>query len=929
MSEDKRDYGKTLNLPKTDFPMRGNLPQREPEVEAWWDEIDIYAKVQERQQGKPKFILHDGPPYANGDIHIGHALNKVLKDIIVRFKSMQGYDAPYVPGWDTHGLPIEHAVVTKEKVDRHKISISEFRERCKQYALDYVEKQKGQFKRLGVRGDWNNPYITLKPEYEAMQIRVFGEMAKKGYIYKGLKPVYWSPSSETALAEAEIEYNDKRSPSIYVAFDVKDNKGKLPENSAIVIWTTTPWTIPSNLGIALHPEFDYSVVKVGEKHYVLASGLLESVAKTIGWESYDVVSTVKGAELEYVVCKHPFYDRESLVMVGEHVTLEAGTGAVHTAPGHGEDDFYIGQKYGLGVLSPVDDQGKFTSEAPGFEGIFYDDANKNITQKLEEVGALLKLNFVQHQYPHDWRSKKPVIFRATEQWFASIDGFRQDMLDAIKQVKWVPHWGELRLSNMIADRGDWCISRQRVWGLPIPIFYCKDCNHEIVTDETIDHVSNLFAREGSAAWYDKDESELVAPGTKCPKCGSEKFRKETDTMDVWFDSGSSHMSVLEVRPELTWPADLYLEGSDQYRGWFNSSLATAVATRGTAPYKAVLSHGFTLDGEGHKMSKSLGNVIVPKKIVDKLGADILRLWVSSVDYQSDVRISDSILTQIAEVYRKVRNTLRFLLGNLSDFDPAQDRVPVEKLGELDRFAWIQCNRMMERVLKAYDDYNFHIVFHSIHNFCTIDLSSFYLDILKDRLYTKAPNDPARRAAQTVLYDILLALTKLITPVLPHTADEVWKFIPSVKETSVQLTDLPQPDKSVYDAELEKKWNDFIEVRDEALKALEAARKEKVIGNSLGADLHIYPSEKVAGILEHRRELDQLFIVSNVVVHPVGVSVPEDAMKLEGFHVKVNVAGGEKCERCWVITPEVGKDEEHDTLCPRCAETVNEHYVSVI
>jgi isoleucyl-tRNA synthetase len=921
MSENKRDYGKTLNLPKTDFPMRGNLPQREPEVQAWWDEIDIYAKIHERQQGKLKFILHDGPPYANGDIHIGHALNKVLKDIIVRFKSMQGYDALYVPGWDTHGMPIEHAVVTKENVDRHKISISEFREYCKQYALDYVEKQKEQFKRLGVRGDWNNPYVTLKPEYEAMQIRVFGEMAKKGYIYKGLKSVYWSPSSETALADAEIEYKDKRSPSIYVAFDVKEDKGKLPENSAIVIWTTTPWTIPSNLGIALHPEFDYSVVKAGDKHYVVASGLLESTAKTVGWESYNVVSTLKGAELEYAVCKHPFYDRDSLVILGDHVTLEAGTGAVHTAPGHGEDDFYIGQKYGLSILSPIDHQGKFTAEAPGFEGLFYDDANKVITQKLEEVGALLKLNFVQHQYPHDWRSKKPVIYRATEQWFASIDGFRQNMLDAIKKVKWVPHWGELRLSNMIADRGDWCISRQRVWGLPIPIFYCAECNHEIVTDATIDHVAKIFAQEGSAAWFDKDESVLVAEGTKCPKCGSEKFRKETDTMDVWFDSGSSHASVLQVRPELTWPADLYLEGSDQYRGWFNSSLATAVATRGTAPYKAVLSHGFTLDGEGRKMSKSLGNVIIPKEVMDKLGADILRLWVSSVDYQSDQRISDSILTQIAEVYRKVRNTLRFLLGNLSDFDPNQDRVPVEKLGELDRFAWIQSNRMVERVLKAYGDYNFHIVFHSIHNFCTIDLSSFYLDILKDRLYTKAPNDPARRAAQTVLYDILLALTKLITPVLPHTADEVWKFIPGVKEISVQLTDLPQPDSSVYDASLEKKWNDFIEVRNEVLKALEVARKDKVIGNSLGADLHLYPNEEVAEVLKHQSELDQLFIVSNVVVYPVGGAIPEDAMKLAGLHVKVNAAQGEKCERCWVITPEVGSDAEHDVLCPRCAETV--------
>lgn len=929
MMENKKDYAKTLNLLQTEFPMRGNLPAREPDIQKWWDEIDVYAQVQKRNEGKPKFILHDGPPYANGDIHIGHALNKVLKDMIVRYRSMSGYDAPYVPGWDTHGLPIEHAVVTKEKVDRHSISIAEFRERCKQYALSFVDKQRGQFKRLGVRGDWNNPYITLNQSYEAMQIRVFGDMAKKGYIYKGLKPVYWSPSSETALAEAEIEYQDKRSASIYVAFDVVDSKGKLPENTAIVIWTTTPWTIPSNLGIALHPELEYSVVKVGDKHFVVASGLLAAVAKVVDWENAEVVSTIKGSELEYAVCRHPFYNRDSLVILGEHVTLEAGTGAVHTAPGHGEDDFYVGQKYGLPVLSPVDDQGRFTSEAPGFEGQFYDDANKVIAEKLKEVGALLHLGFIQHQYPHDWRSKKPVIFRATEQWFASIDGFRQNMLDAIKEVKWIPQWGELRLSNMIADRGDWCISRQRVWGLPIPIFYCKNCNHEIITDATIDYVSELFAREGSAAWFEKDESELVAPGTQCPKCGGEKFRKETDTMDVWFDSGSSHMSVLEVRPELTWPADLYLEGSDQYRGWFNSSLATAVATRGTAPYKAVLSHGFTLDGEGRKMSKSLGNVIEPRQVMDKLGADILRLWVSSTDYQSDQRISDAILTQIAEVYRKVRNTLRFLLGNLNDFDPNRDRVPFAELSELDRFAWIQCNRLVGKVLKSYEEYNFHMVFQAIHNFCTIDLSAFYLDILKDRLYTKAPNDPTRRAAQTVLYDTLLALTKLITPVLPHTADEVWKFIPSVSETSVQLTDMPTPDTTIYDAALEKRWNNFIEVRDEVLKALEAARKEKVIGNSLGADLHLYPTEETAAVLEQMTELDQLFIVSNVVVHPAGTDAPDDAMRLEGLNVKVNVAQGEKCERCWMITPEVGTDEDHNTLCPRCAKTVKENYSQVV
>lgn len=600
MSEqEKVDYGKTLNLPSTKFPMRGNLPKAEPEMQQWWEEIDVYKKVREHRKGKPKFILHDGPPYANGDIHIGHALNKVLKDIIVRFKTMQGYDSPYVPGWDTHGLPIEQAIANSDKVDRKKMSVSEFREYCKEYALKWVDKQKQQFKRLSIRGDWNAPYVTLDPMYEAMQIRLFGDMVKKGYIYKGLKPVYWSPSSESALAEAEIEYKDKRSASIYVAFDVKDGKGVLPQDASIVIWTTTPWTLPANLGISVHPEYDYVLVEADGRKFVLADGLLDAATKEIGWNSVNKLQTFKGTVLEGVTCQHPFYDRESLVMTGEHVTLEAGTGCVHTAPGHGEDDFEIGKKYGLDVLCPVDDQGKFTADAPGFEGIYYDKANKMITEMLETSGHLLKLGFIEHQYPHDWRTKKPVIFRATEQWFASIDQFRQKMLEEIKRIRWTPSWGEVRLGNMIADRGDWCISRQRTWGVPIPIFYCRKCNTPLVNDETIEHIASIFEREGSNAWFKRDESQLLPEGTVC-ECGHAQFRKETDIMDVWFDSGSSHTSVLKTREELNWPADLYLEGSDQYRGWFNSSLITAVATQGEAPYKGILSHGFTLDGEGRQ-----------------------------------------------------------------------------------------------------------------------------------------------------------------------------------------------------------------------------------------------------------------------------------------------------------------------------------------
>jgi isoleucyl-tRNA synthetase len=915
------DYGKTLNLLQTDFPMRGNLPQAEPKLQQHWDEIDIYAKVQESRKGKPKFILHDGPPYANGDIHIGHALNKILKDIIVRFKTMQGYDAPYVPGWDTHGLPIEQAIANSGKVDRKKMSVSEFRDYCKDYALQWVEKQKGQFQRLAIRGDWNNPYITLQPKYEAQQIRVFGGMVNKGYIYKGLKPVYWSPSSESALAEAEIEYKDKTSASIYVAFQVKDGKGKLPEDAAIVIWTTTPWTLPANLGISMHPDFDYVVVEAAGKKYVLAQGLLEAAAKEIGWEQYAVVSTVKGSELDGVLCQHPFYDRTSLVMVGEHVTLEAGTGCVHTAPGHGEDDFVIGQRYNLGVLCPVDDQGKFTAEAPGFEGIFYDKANKMITEKLEETGHLLKMSFINHQYPHDWRTKKPVIFRATEQWFASVDKFRQAMLDEIKRINWTPEWGEIRLHNMIADRGDWCISRQRTWGVPIPIFYCRSCNEPIVNNDTIEHVAGIFEQEGSNAWFQREEKDLLPAGTACPKCGHDHFRKETDIMDVWFDSGSSHVAVLETREELQWPADLYLEGSDQYRGWYNSSLITGVAVKGQSPYKGILSHGFTLDGEGRKMSKSLGNTVDPNQVCNKLGADILRLWVSSVDYQSDVRISDNILTQITEVYRKIRNTLRFLLGNLYDFNPATDRVPASQMNELDRYALTTLHRMTEKVVKAYEGYEFHVVYQAVHHFCAVEMSAFYLDILKDRLYANAPADASRRAAQTVLYDSLTAITKLIAPILPHTADEVWKYIPGTELSSVQLAELPEVDASLFDEALESKWEKFTLLRDDVLKALEEARKEKLIGNSLSAAVHLYPDQETYQFLTGFAQLDQLFIVSAVQLHEAGTAAPEGTHTFKGMSVKVAVAEGEKCERCWIVTPEVGHDEQHPTLCKRCASVI--------
>lgn len=916
------NYKDTLNMPKTDFPMRGNLPKREPEMQTKWETEDMYAQVQKRTEGRPLFILHDGPPYANGDIHMGHALNKIIKDMIVRFKSMTGYHAPYVPGWDTHGLPIETALTKNKKVDRKKMSVSEFRTLCEAYAYEQIDRQRDQFKRLGVRGDWDNPYITLTKGFEAEQIKVFGEMAKKGYIYKGKKPVYWSPSSESALAEAEIEYQDKRSPSIYVAFPVVDGKGVLENDEKVIIWTTTPWTIPANLGVAVHPNLEYSVVQVNNAKYVVASELLPQVAEAIGWESYDVVRTHKGTEFEHIICKHPFYDRDSLVMLGEHVTTDAGTGCVHTAPGHGEDDFNIGKKYGLDVLCPVDDQGKMTKEAPGFEGLFYDDANKAVTEKLEEVGALLKLTFITHSYPHDWRTKKPVIFRATAQWFASIKDFRDDILRAIKEVKWVPAWGETRLYNMIKDREDWCISRQRAWGVPIPVFYGED-GEPIITSETIEHVSNLFREHGSNVWFEREAKDLLPEGFTSPHSPNGIFTKETDIMDVWFDSGSSHQGVLVEREELRRPADLYLEGSDQYRGWFNSSLSTAVAVTGKAPYKGVLSHGFALDGNGRKMSKSLGNVVVPNKVMEQLGADILRLWVASVDYQADVRVSDKILKQVAEVYRKIRNTFRFLLGNLDDFQPETDKRSYDNLQEVDRYMLVRLNEVVEKVRNGYENYDFSSVYQTIHNFCTIDLSSFYLDFTKDILYIKLKNNEKRRSIQSVMYEMVVALAKLVSPILPHTAEEVWGYIPGEKEASfVQLTDMPEV--KVYDdaAPLKEKWAKFLLFRDEVLKALENKRNEKVIGKSLTAQLALYPTSETKELLDTIDDLRILLIVSAVEIKGLKEDAPAEAESFEHTAVVVQPAEGETCERCWIVSSTVGDNAEHPTLCSHCGEIVS-------
>ncbi|MGX6970583.1 isoleucine--tRNA ligase [Vagococcus bubulae] len=918
----------TLHLGKTSFPMRGNLPVREVEWQKEWEEKDIYGQRQKLNEGKPTFILHDGPPYANGNIHLGHALNKVSKDIIVRFKSMSGFRAPYVPGWDTHGLPIEQ-VLTKKGVKRKEMPRAEYLEMCKDYALSQVDKQRDDFKRLGVSGDWNNPYITLTPDYEAAQIRVFGKMAEKGYIYKGLKPIYWSPSSESSLAEAEIEYKDVKSASIYVAFDVKDGKDVLDNDTSFVIWTTTPWTLPSNLAISVNPEYIYVVVEADGKKFVVAKELLETVTKEIGWENVSVIKEVKGTELENLTAQHPFYDRESRLILGDHVTLDAGTGLVHTAPGHGEDDYIVCRKYGIDVISPVDSRGCYTDEAPGFEGVFYDKANPMITKMLEESGHLLKLDFFMHSYPHDWRTKKPVIYRATPQWFASIDKFRGDILSEIEKVDWIIPWGRTRLYNMVRDRGDWVISRQRAWGVPLPVFYAEN-GEAIITPETTEHVANLFAEHGSKIWFEKEAKELLPEGFTHPGSPNGEFTKETDIMDVWFDSGSSHEAVLRGRSDLSFPADLYLEGSDQYRGWFNSSITTSVAINGVAPYKAVLSQGFTLDPQGRKQSKSLGNTIEPNKVTNQMGADILRLWVSSVDYESDVKVDMNTLNQIAEVYRKIRNTMRFLLANTSDFDAKKDRVEYDKLRSVDKYMMIRLNDTIKTIRdKGYENYSFSTVYKSLVNFCTNDLSAFYLDFAKDVVYIESGDNHERRAMQTVFYDILVALTKLMTPILPFTSEEIWSHLQE-EEEFVQLSELPGYDTYPDQDSIMELWDGFMEVRTHVLKALEEARNNKLIGKSFEAKVTIYPNEPMAMLLDAlNTNLAQVLIVSDLVVEKPTADVPENAVQFNDVAILVEPAQGETCQRCRAIKEDVGSHKDLPTLCDRCAEIVEKNYPEAV
>lgn len=917
----------TLNLGKTKFPMRGNLPVREVERQNEWEENKVYEQRQKLNEGKPSFVLHDGPPYANGNIHMGHAMNKISKDFIVRSKSMMGFRAPYVPGWDTHGLPIEQQL-KKAGVDRKALSVAEFREMCRQYALEQVDKQRKDFKRLGVAGEWDNPYLTLKPEYEAQQIRVFGKMAEKGLIYKGKKPVFWSWSSESALAEAEVEYHDVTSPSAFYGEQVVDGKGVLDKNTYMVVWTTTPWTIPASEGITIDATFDYAVVQHDddERKYVLAADLVNADAELFGWNDVKIVKTVKGAELENVLCQHPFYPERKLVtMLGDFVTTDAGTGLVHTAPGFGEDDFNIGVKYGLDVYVPVDDKGYMTEDTgEDFAGLFYEDANEVSLKKLEEAGVLLKQMDYEHSYPFDWRTKKPIIFRATPQWFASVDKIRDQILGAINEVQFFPDWGQKRLYNMIRDRGDWVISRQRVWGVPLPIFYGED-GEAIMTKETIEHVAKLVEEHGSNIWFQREAKDLLPEGFTSEHSPNGKFTKETDIMDVWFDSGSSHQGVCAERDYLTYPADLYLEGSDQYRGWFNSSLITSVAYSGHAPYKQILSQGFTLDGKGRKMSKSLGNTIVPSEVIDKMGAEIIRLWVLSVDTSADVRVSMGSFQQIAESYRKFRNTVRFLLANTTDFDPAKDAVAFDEMESIDKYMTVLVNKFTKEILDAYANYEFMEIYKKLINFITTDLSAFYMDVAKDVVYIEAPDSKKRRSMQTVLYDVVVRLTKLMTPILPHTTEEIWKYLKE-DEKYAQLSEMPEVKHFNNEEKLVDLWNRFMNLRSGVFKALEEARNEKLIGKSFEAHVDLYVSNSVQADLDAlNANVRQALIVSALDVHPLS-EAPENALKFnDEYAVVVEHAEGEVCPRCRMIKTDIGSDADLSTLCASCAEIVRENY----
>ncbi len=926
------DYSQTLNLPSTEFPMRGNLPQREPEILSRQENDKMYEKLMEKNEGKPLFILHDGPPYANGDMHMGHALNKTLKDIITRFKNMDGYKAPYIHGWDTHGLPIERQAIAALGINRHEVDTVSFRNLCRDFAMKYVNLQMGSLKRIGALGKWEDPYLTLDPKFEAKQIEIFGKMAEKGYIYKGLKPIYWCPDCETALAEAEIEYQEDKTNSIYVKFAVKDDHGVFDacgipkEKINFLIWTTTTWTLPGNVAIALNGNFTYDLVESDGEYFIIADELVESVMKAAKRDSFNKVTSFYGSDLELIRCAHPFIDRESVIILGDHVTLDAGTGCVHTAPGHGLEDYIACQQYkDIPIIVPVDEKGYLNELAGEFSGLYYEKANAKIIDKLTELNALFAVEEIIHQYPHCWRCHDAIVYRAAEQWFASVDAIKDDAVKAIQGVTWLPKWGEDRITGMVQDRNDWCISRQRTWGVPIPIFYCEECGKELINADTIKAVSAVFAEKGSSAWYEMPAEEILPAGTVCPVCGCNHFTKEKDIMDVWFDSGSSHTAVLEVKEGLHFPADLYLEGNDQYRGWFQSSLLTAIAARGEAPYKAVITHGMIVDASGEKMSKSKGNGVSPQDIIKEYGADVLRLWVSSADYKTDMHISKEILKQLSEAYRKLRNTARYILGNIHDFNPDTDMVPVSDMLEIDRFALTRLDKLVEKTMESYRNYEFHTVFHAIHNFCVVDMSNFYLDVIKDRLYTEKADSLARRSAQTAMYRILDSLVRLLTPILAYTSEEIWSFMPHKSGDNcefVVLNDMPKTDASLRDADLEARWETILAIRADVSKVLEEARSAKTIGHSLGADITVYAEGEQLSLLSSvEKDLATYFITSKAAVKPIAEAPADAATGETGVKVSLAVAEGGKCERCWMFSETVGQNTEHPTLCSRCAENL--------
>lgn len=945
------DLKKTVNLPKTNFAQKANLGQSEPARLKKWKDIGLYRKIAETRKGRDKFILHDGPPYANADIHIGTALNKILKDFVVKTRSMMGFDAPYVPGYDCHGLPIETHVekkLTEKGKNKADIPVATFRRICREHASTAMNNQSRDFQRLGILGEWETPYLTMSPEYESSTARLFGKFLERGFVYKGLRPVYWCIHDQTALAEAEVEYKEHTSPSIYVKFPLQSDPVEIDEalqgrNVFLVIWTTTPWTLPANLGIAVHPDFDYSAMDVRGEVYIVASELAKTFAETCGLEGAVELARFKGSKLDRLEAKHAWLDRTSLIMNGDHVTLgeadaeteldvkheskssaKSGTGLVHTAPGHGADDFHIGKKYGLEVYCPVDNAGRFTDEVEHWAGENIFEANPKIVMFLREQGMLVRAERYEHRYPHCWRCKNPVVFRATPQWFISMDevfgvpptggdGLRGKALAEIGKVRWHPAWGEGRMTNMFKGRPDWCVSRQRSWGVPIPVFYCQDCDEAVADPKIIDHVADIFALETADAWYARPESELLPEGFACPKCNSADFRKETDILDVWFDSGSSCVAVLETRGDtLQFPADVYFEGGDQYRGWFNSSLMCGLAAHDQSPYKQIITHGWVVDGEGKKQSKSVGNVTAPQEIIDKSGAEILRLWAAAVDYTEDVRCSDEILQRVVDAYRKFRNTLRYALGNLDGFDPATDSVADADLLEIDRWALAGLDEVSLKVIESYKTYDFQAAYAALYNFCTVTLSARYFDIIKDRLYILSPRSIERRSTQTALYRITDTLCRLLAPMLAFTSDEAWENLPDQMLESVHLAEFPKTAGAI-DEKLAANWERLFEIRDDVLKALETARGEKVIGSSLDAKLILAADKETTLFLsDYFTQLRYLFIVSQVEVH-----------EADSFGVRIEKSDGEKCERCWNYSIRVGEFEKYPTVCERCAEALDE------